>query len=39
MKRMLEPEGVAELTVYLASDLARNITGAAIPIDEGWTTH
>ncbi len=39
MKRMLELEDVAELTVYLASDLARNITGAAIPIDEGWTTH
>lgn len=37
MKRMLEPKEVAELTVYLASDLARNITGAAIPIDEGWT--
>ena len=37
MKRMLEPEEVAELTVYLASDLARNITGTAIPIDEGWT--
>ncbi len=37
MKRMLEPEEVAELAVYLASDLARNVTGAAIPIDEGWT--
>lgn len=37
MKRMLEPEEVAELAVYLASDLARNITGAAVPIDEGWT--
>jgi 3-hydroxybutyrate dehydrogenase len=37
MKRMLEPEEVAELAVYLASDWARNITGAAIPIDEGWT--
>jgi 3-hydroxybutyrate dehydrogenase len=37
MKRMLEPEEVAELAVYLASDLARNITGTAIPIDEGWT--
>lgn len=37
MKRMLEPEEVAELAVYLASDSARNITGAAIPIDEGWT--
>jgi 3-hydroxybutyrate dehydrogenase len=37
MKRMLEPEEVAELVVYLASELARNITGTAIPIDEGWT--
>ena len=37
MKRMLESEEVAELVVYLASDLARNITGTAIPIDEGWT--
>jgi 3-hydroxybutyrate dehydrogenase len=37
MKRMLEPEEVADLAVYLASDSARNITGAAIPIDEGWT--
>lgn len=37
MKRMLEPHEVAELALYLASDSARNITGAAIPIDEGWT--
>lgn len=37
MKRLLEPEEVAELVVYLASDSAKNITGAAIPIDEGWT--
>jgi 3-hydroxybutyrate dehydrogenase len=37
MKRMLEPQEVAELALYLASDSARNITGAAIPIDEGWT--
>ncbi len=37
MKRMLEPEEVADLVVYLASDSARNFTGAAIPIDEGWT--
>ncbi len=37
MKRMLEPEEVADLAVYLASDSARNITGSAIPIDEGWT--
>jgi 3-hydroxybutyrate dehydrogenase len=37
MKRMLEPGEVADLAVYLASDSARNITGASIPIDEGWT--
>jgi len=37
MKRMLEPDEVAELALYLASDSARNITGTAIPIDEGWT--
>lgn len=37
LKRLLEPEEVAELVVYLASDSAKNITGAAIPIDEGWT--
>ena len=37
MKRMLEPEEVADLVVFLASDSAKNITGTAIPIDEGWT--
>ncbi|HKM51107.1 MAG TPA: SDR family oxidoreductase, partial [Candidatus Bathyarchaeia archaeon] len=36
-KRLLEPEEVAELAVYLASDASRGITGAAIPIDGGWT--
>ena len=37
IKRLLEPEEVAELVVYLASDLASGITGSAIPIDCGWT--
>ncbi len=37
MGRMLEPEEVAELCLYLASESARNMTGAAIPLDEGWT--
>ncbi|MEQ9618388.1 MAG: 3-hydroxybutyrate dehydrogenase [Deltaproteobacteria bacterium] len=37
MKRMLEPEEVAELAVYLTSDLAKNLSGAALPIDETWT--
>ena len=37
MKRLLEPEEIADLAVYLASDSARSITGSAITIDEGWT--
>ncbi len=37
IKRLLEPEEVAELVAYLASDLASGIIGSAIPIDCGWT--
>lgn len=37
MKRMLEPEEVGDLVTFLASESAKNITGSAIPIDEGWT--
>ncbi|MGQ0793113.1 MAG: 3-hydroxybutyrate dehydrogenase [Deltaproteobacteria bacterium] len=37
MKRMLEPEEVADLALFLAGESAKNITGAVIPIDEGWT--
>jgi 3-hydroxybutyrate dehydrogenase len=37
LKRMLEPEEVAALVVYLATDVAQCITGSAIPIDCGWT--
>ena len=37
IKRLLEPEEVSELVVYLASDLAGGITGSAITIDCGWT--
>lgn len=33
--RMLEPEEVAELAVYLASDVAKGITGQAFTIDAG----
>ncbi len=35
--RMTTPEEVAKLVAYLASDAARQITGAAIPIDAGNT--
>ncbi|HKQ10327.1 MAG TPA: SDR family oxidoreductase [Rhizomicrobium sp.] len=30
-------EEVAALALYLASDMARSITGAIISIDGGWT--
>lgn len=36
-KRFVEVEEVAALAVFLCSGHARSITGAAIPIDGGWT--
>jgi 3-hydroxybutyrate dehydrogenase len=37
LKRLLEPEEVAALVVYLATDVAQCITGSAVLIDCGWT--
>ena len=37
IKRLVEPEEVARLALFLASDHARSITGAAYAIDSGWT--
>jgi 3-hydroxybutyrate dehydrogenase len=37
IKRLIEPEEVAELALFLASDKAAAITGAVLPIDLGWT--
>ena len=37
IKRLLEPEEVAGLALYLCSDNASGITGAALDIDLGWT--
>jgi 3-hydroxybutyrate dehydrogenase len=36
-KQFVTVEEVAALAVFLASDAARSITGAIIPIDGGWT--
>jgi 3-hydroxybutyrate dehydrogenase len=36
-KRFVEVEEVAQLAIFLCSEHARSITGAAIPIDGGWT--
>ncbi len=37
VKRLLEPEEVASLVLYLCSDAAAGVTGAAHSIDGGWT--
>ena len=35
LKRIGRPEGAADVTAFLASDGARWITGATIPVDGG----
>jgi 3-hydroxybutyrate dehydrogenase len=37
IRRLIEPEEVAELALFLASEKASAITGAVLPIDLGWT--
>jgi 3-hydroxybutyrate dehydrogenase len=37
IRRLIEPEEVAELALFLASERASAITGAVLPIDLGWT--
>ena len=39
VKRLVEPEEVAELAVYLCSADAALINGASLCIDGGWTAH
>jgi 3-hydroxybutyrate dehydrogenase len=39
IKRLLEPEEVAEFVAFLCSDVASAITGSAQTIDCGWTAH
>ncbi|HZF76103.1 MAG TPA: 3-hydroxybutyrate dehydrogenase [Acetobacteraceae bacterium] len=38
-KRFATVEEIGALTVFLAGDAAASITGAAIPVDGGWTAH
>lgn len=37
-KRMATPEDIGALALFLTSHAAHNITGAAIPVDGGWTS-
>jgi len=39
VKRLIEPEEVAQLAVWLCSPHASYITGASLPVDGGWTAH
>ena len=35
--RLIAPENVAALLVYLCEPAARDITGAVFPVDGGWS--
>ncbi|MCH6161075.1 3-hydroxybutyrate dehydrogenase [Streptomyces marispadix] len=39
LKRLLEPEEVAEAVAYLCAPQASFVTGASLPLDGGWTAH
>ncbi|WP_030240148.1 3-hydroxybutyrate dehydrogenase [Streptomyces sp. NRRL S-350] len=39
VKRLVEPEEVAQLALWLCSPAASCITGASLPVDGGWTAH
>jgi 3-hydroxybutyrate dehydrogenase len=38
-KRFATVEEIGAFTTFLASDAAASITGAALPVDGGWTAH
>jgi NAD(P)-dependent dehydrogenase (short-subunit alcohol dehydrogenase family) len=37
MPAVLDPEDIAAVALFLASDEARNVNGALVPADAGWT--
>lgn len=36
--RFVQPSEIGALTVFLATDAAMSVTGAALPVDGGWTS-
>ncbi|HEY6742518.1 MAG TPA: 3-hydroxybutyrate dehydrogenase, partial [Lapillicoccus sp.] len=39
VKRLVEPDEVAELAVFLCGPASASITGASLTLDGGWTAH
>ena len=39
VKRLIEPEEVAEAVAYLCSGAAASITGTSLALDGGWSAH
>ena len=39
LRRLIEPEEIAEMAVYLASEAGRSITGQSIPVCGGLSMH
>ncbi|MEU9041169.1 MULTISPECIES: 3-hydroxybutyrate dehydrogenase [unclassified Kitasatospora] len=39
VKRLIEPDEIAQLALWLCSPAASYITGASLPVDGGWTAH
>lgn len=39
LKRLVEPEEVAEAVAYLCTPQASFVTGVSLPLDGGWTAH
>jgi 3-hydroxybutyrate dehydrogenase len=39
IKRLIEPEEVAEAALWLCGPYAGFVTGASLPLDGGWTAH
>ena len=37
--RLATPEDIAQMAIFLASDLSSHITGQVIGVDGGWTAY